>query len=30
VLNFIKPTSGTIKIDGKELRSVRLRIIAVD
>ncbi|PYS86089.1 MAG: ABC transporter permease [Acidobacteria bacterium] len=25
VLNFIKPTSGTIKIDGKELRSVRLR-----
>jgi subfamily B ATP-binding cassette protein MsbA len=25
VLNFIKPTSGTIKIDGKDLRSVRLR-----
>ena len=25
VLNFIKPTSGTIRIDGKELRSVRLR-----
>ena len=25
VLNFIKPTSGTIRIDGKDLRWVRLR-----
>jgi ABC-type multidrug transport system fused ATPase/permease subunit len=25
VLNFIKPTSGVVKIDGKDLRSVRLR-----
>ena len=25
VLNFIKPTSGTIRIDGKDLRTVRLR-----
>ncbi|MFL6468777.1 MAG: ABC transporter ATP-binding protein [Pyrinomonadaceae bacterium] len=25
VLNFIKPTDGAVKIDGKDLRSVRLR-----